>query len=158
MKKIDGTTFEYKPVNQGEFRFRELGGYYLVTESAGHYSYLTREEFADFAAGRLDPDSGKARELRIKNLMLTGDSPGLMTFNFAHKNAFLSRGTGLHIVIPTIRCDLKCSYCQASAGSKDATGLDMDLSTAKQVVDTIFKTENPGIVIEFQGGEPLLNF
>jgi len=35
---------------------------------------------------------------------------------------------------------------------------DMDEKTAKKVVDLIFQTPSKGIVIEFQGGEPVLNF
>ena len=34
----------------------------------------------------------------------------------------------------------------------------MSIDTAKQVVDRIFESPNRSITIEFQGGEPLLNF
>jgi sulfatase maturation enzyme AslB (radical SAM superfamily) len=34
----------------------------------------------------------------------------------------------------------------------------MSKATAKKVVDLIFKSPSPAIKIEFQGGEPLLNF
>jgi sulfatase maturation enzyme AslB (radical SAM superfamily) len=40
----------------------------------------------------------------------------------------------------------------------DQKELDMSKETAKKVVDTIFYTSNPSITIEFQGGEPLVNW
>ena len=35
---------------------------------------------------------------------------------------------------------------------------DMSLATAKRVVDQIFTSPSPALAIEFQGGEPLVNF
>jgi len=35
---------------------------------------------------------------------------------------------------------------------------DMDLATAKKVVDAIFTSPSPQLAVEFQGGEPLANF
>ena len=41
---------------------------------------------------------------------------------------------------------------------KDCVGFDMDKETAKKVVEFIFQSPSKQITIEFQGGEPLLNF
>ena len=70
-------------------------------------------------------------------------------------------GTSLHIVVMTRRCNLKCLYCHASAKSqhiKEPTRYDLNIETAKKIVDFIFQTHNKEINIEFQGGESLLNF
>jgi len=39
-----------------------------------------------------------------------------------------------------------------------AKNLDMTQETAQKVVDTIFFTSSPGLTIEFQGGESLVNY
>ena len=39
-----------------------------------------------------------------------------------------------------------------------ATDKDMTMETAKKVVDAIFYTTHPTVTIEFQGGEPLVNW
>jgi uncharacterized protein len=40
----------------------------------------------------------------------------------------------------------------------DRKGFDMDVDTARKVIDAIFFTTSPSVTIEFQGGEPLVNW
>ncbi|MEO0250229.1 MAG: His-Xaa-Ser system radical SAM maturase HxsB, partial [candidate division WOR-3 bacterium] len=51
-----------------------------------------------------------------------------------------------------------CDYCQALSAPPESEGLSMSRDTARAVVDVIFQTPSPAIKIEFQGGEPLLNW
>src|SRR5579883_1015394 len=67
-------------------------------------------------------------------------------------------GPSLHIMIITLRCDQICGYCHASRTNMDSVGYDMSEETARAVVDRIFETTSPYITIEFQGGEPLVNW
>src|SRR5262249_54693790 len=60
--------------------------------------------------------------------------------------------------IITLRCDQICGYCHASRTNLDAQGYDMNEETARAVVDRIFETTSPSLTIEFQGGEPLVNW
>jgi His-Xaa-Ser system radical SAM maturase HxsB len=53
---------------------------------------------------------------------------------------------------------MKCLYCQASSVNPALKEYDMDMKTAKKTVDFIFQSPSKCITIEFQGGEPLLNF
>ncbi|MGD9641801.1 MAG: radical SAM protein [Elusimicrobiales bacterium] len=64
-------------------------------------------------------------------------------------------GPYIHIVTLTNRCDLYCSYCSASSNSSSA---DMSKATADRLLDFVFAIKNERLVLEFQGGEPLLNF
>ncbi|HAN04486.1 MAG: hypothetical protein A2X29_10305 [Elusimicrobia bacterium GWA2_64_40] len=64
-------------------------------------------------------------------------------------------GPSIHIVTLTNRCDLACSYCSASSNSSSA---DMSKATADRLLDFVFAIKNERLVLEFQGGEPLLNF
>ena len=75
----------------------------------------------------------------------------------ARKN-FLSYGPNLHIIVVTLRCNETCVYCHASRANMDQVQTDMTKETAEKTVDQILKTTNPNITIEFQGGEPLVNF
>jgi len=77
---------------------------------------------------------------------------------YRSKNDFLFGGPSLHIIVVTLRCNHKCVYCHASAQDMDRKELDMDEETAKLVVDRIFETTSPFVAIEFQGGEPLVNW
>ncbi len=65
-------------------------------------------------------------------------------------------GPYIHIVTLTNRCSLNCSYCSASANS--APGRDMTRATADKLLAFVFSIRGGGLTLEFQGGEPLLNF
>jgi len=61
--------------------------------------------------------------------------------------------------VVTVRCNQKCTYCHASS-QDETSGIsnDMDSKTARKRVEMVFKSPSSNIKIEFQGGEPLLNF
>jgi len=143
----------------GFFRFKELNGQYLLTNDIGEYCFLGPQEFDSFLVGKIEqfcPD--RYKELQGKGFirdMLDFDG---LTQKYGSKNMFLGQGPSLHIVVVTLRCDHRCIYCQAGSQPLTAKGLDMDIPTAQKVVDAIFESPSPAITIEFQGGEPLVNF
>ncbi|MGZ3762996.1 MAG: His-Xaa-Ser system radical SAM maturase HxsB, partial [Mucilaginibacter sp.] len=51
-----------------------------------------------------------------------------------------------------------CQYRQVSRQTDDRHAFDMSEETADKALDLVFKSPSPTIKIEFQGGEPLLNF
>jgi uncharacterized protein len=57
-----------------------------------------------------------------------------------------------------LRCDHSCPYCQVSRQSEDKSSYDMTQEMADKSLDMVFRSPSPAIKIEFQGGEPLLNF
>ncbi|WP_423607102.1 AAA family ATPase [Sphingomonas sp. MS122] len=56
------------------------------------------------------------------------------------------------ILVPTLRCNLSCSYCQVSRAALDQTGYDWSDATLKAVLGLIDGLPGPRIKIEFQGG------
>ena len=79
--------------------------------------------------------------------------------------AFLSRlagkceapqDTSYVILVPTLRCDLACSYCQVSRVNEDTKGFDWSDETVERVLSFLVSHCNDRIQIEFQGGEPTL--
>jgi His-Xaa-Ser system radical SAM maturase HxsB len=60
------------------------------------------------------------------------------------------------IVVPTLRCNLACGYCQVSRAPEKARGFDWSDETLAGVLSFLAGLEGPDIKIEFQGGEPLL--
>ena len=60
------------------------------------------------------------------------------------------------ILVPTLRCNLTCSYCQVSRAAETARGYDWDEEILRDVLDFLDQLETDEIKIEFQGGEPLL--
>jgi len=74
------------------------------------------------------------------------------------RHQHLADFTALHIFVVTLRCEHSCHYCQVSRRSQNTLKYDMSHETALDAVDLAFRSPNPNIKIEFQGGEPLLNF
>jgi His-Xaa-Ser system radical SAM maturase HxsB len=60
------------------------------------------------------------------------------------------------ILVPTLRCNLSCSYCQVSRTPIDKAGFDWSEETLAGVLAIIDRLEGDSIKIEFQGGEPTL--
>ncbi|MBR1579664.1 MAG: His-Xaa-Ser system radical SAM maturase HxsB [Selenomonadaceae bacterium] len=77
---------------------------------------------------------------------------------FRTRKAFLNEFTSLHMIVVTCRCNFKCSYCHASSMDLNSEDRDMTWEVAQKTVEMIFASPSLDIKIEFQGGEPLLNF
>lgn len=60
------------------------------------------------------------------------------------------------ILVPTLRCDLDCSYCQVSRVAKGASGFDWSEETLAAVLSWLDGLHTDSAKVEFQGGEPLL--
>lgn len=141
------------------FTFRRLpGGCVLLSNDSGFTAALTGAGFARFSAGRLKTGA-LSRELAAKGFVRDQTDFEGCAAACAKKNAFLNAGPGLHILVLTLRCNHKCLYCQSSAvGAAGGGKTDMSRAVARRSVDFALKSTNPAITIEFQGGEPLLNW
>ncbi|WP_420419845.1 His-Xaa-Ser system radical SAM maturase HxsB [Pacificispira sp.] len=60
------------------------------------------------------------------------------------------------ILVPTLRCNLSCTYCQVSRVNEHATGFDWTDESLRDVLAFLDGLTTHHIKIEFQGGEPLL--
>lgn len=60
------------------------------------------------------------------------------------------------ILVPTLRCNLSCSYCQVSRAPLAAHGFDWTPEHLRQVLGVLGSLQTKQIKIEFQGGEATL--
>jgi His-Xaa-Ser system radical SAM maturase HxsB len=144
------------------FRFERFNNNEIfLTNEVGEFIFISKEEFSDFINYTLSPKHRTFLDLKAKHILTDTDiNPviEMLATKYRTKKSFLNHFTALHMVVPTLRCNSNCRYCQVSRKDIEAHQFDMDKSTAKKVVDTIFQSPSPMIKIEFQGGEPLLNF
>jgi sulfatase maturation enzyme AslB (radical SAM superfamily) len=88
-----------------------------------------------------------------------GDKSDLDFASFAYrfaKRLHLPHQLNYVILVPTLRCNLSCGYCQVSRVNENAKGHDWDDETLEAVLAWLDRLETKDIKIEFQGGEPLL--
>lgn len=138
------------------FRSRNIKDSVLLTDDTGSHCFLTKKEFSLVLSEKIEDDL--LDKLDKAGFIIKNNDATKQIMRYRGKNSFLFCGTSLHIVVPTLRCNLDCIYCHASKKGFGEKGYDMTKETAKNTVDFIFQSPSNAITIEFQGGEPLLNF
>ena len=157
MIDIDFKKIDWQKV--GFFRFKEIkNNRYLLTNDIGEYIILSGKEFKGYLEGKLKEKDTVFQIMKEQGLIRDRMNFPSLVSSYQKKNAFLFQGPTLHIIVLTLRCDHKCVYCQASSRGESEQGYDLDAATAKKIVDTIFSSPSKSLAIEFQGGEPLLNW
>jgi His-Xaa-Ser system radical SAM maturase HxsB len=144
------------------FRFSELdGNRFVLTNLAGEFHILSKEKTRALVRHQLAHQSQEFADLKAKHFLIDDDSNSaidLLALKVRTKLERTSNFTGLHLFVVTLRCEHSCPYCQVSRKSNDKIAFDMSAATADAAVELAFKSPSPQIKIEFQGGEPLLNF
>lgn len=143
-------------------RFTKLNSdEYVLSNQAGEYVLLDRPNLAKFVNHGLRPNDWAYGDLKGKHFLIDGDSAvplDLLALKVRTKYRRLPDFTALHMFVVSLRCEHSCPYCQVSRQSDDKTTFDMSTETADKALDLVFRSPSPSIKIEFQGGEPLLNF
>jgi len=138
------------------YRSKKFRNKYFITTDHGSYCILSEKEFRKLKQNKIDE---KLKDkLEEKEIILNDNNINEAVRLTRNRNNFLFSGTSLHIIVVTLRCNMNCIYCHASSKPVDKKEFDMDKETAKKTVDFIFQTPSNDITIEFQGGEPLLNW
>lgn len=139
------------------FRFREVAGKLLITNEVGDYGMFASDVIARFYSGQLSANEiGRFRELsilvepearwKLASLMRRIDK----AIPAAHQSiSYL-------IVVPTLRCDLSCSYCQVSRAPLGAEGFDWTERQLRDFEAFLDRIDGDHLKLEFQGGEPSL--
>ncbi len=136
-------------------RARRRGDNFFVSTDHGTWSYLSEQEYSNLLKGEI---GGRIKEFEEKGIILTERNRKSIEDKYRQKFGRLFRGTALHIVAITDRCNYKCRYCHSAVKSITAEGHDMTEEIALKTIGFIFQSPSPFITIEFQGGEPLVNY
>jgi len=140
------------------FRYRRLGERVVLTGDTGEWLVTDAARFEALVASTLDADDPLHGELAERGFVLASRDVEAAVARYRDRHAHVGRAPYLHIAVVTLRCNQVCTYCHASREPMSNRAADMDIATARRVVDTIFASPSPQIAIEFQGGEPLANF
>ncbi len=144
------------------FRFEQLEGEdVVVTNFVGEFVILKRDKLDDVVHKRLSPTDETYSLLRSRHFIKeAADTASIQLLGLKTRTKFsnLRNFTNLHLFVVSLRCDHSCHYCQVSRQSENKAAFDMTEETADKALKIVFRSPNPAIKIEFQGGEPLLNF
>src|ERR1700683_1224641 len=132
----------------------------VLTNLVGEHVFVKPDELSAVVDGTCTDQELLAR-LRATHLLQVPGEPlpaELLAIKLRTKMRGLSDSTGLHIFVVTLRCEHTCRYCQVSRQSAAKNEFDMTEQTARRALELAFRSPSPHLKIEFQGGEPLLNF
>lgn len=144
--------FQFKRINRAET---------LIVNESGDFLFISNEDFHKFIRYELTDKDPSFFELKSHLFLATDDidlSIRQTAARYVTKKAFLRDFTSLHMMVVTLCCNQRCEYCQVSCASEDAKKYDMTEETARKIVEIIFKSPIKHPKIEFQGGEPTLNW
>ena len=127
---------------------------YLVSNFFGAWDFLNQKEFRKLNSLNLSDSSSLFRRLHNNGLIVSGSNLDRLLADYRKLNANLFSDTSLHIAVLTTRCNLECRYCQTKMAKQE----DMSLEVASRVLNYLFSVNTNNITLEFQGGEPLLNW
>ena len=144
------------------FRFlRESAGDVLITNEVGEFLFLCPTDFAALVGHAMAPEHPRYADLKAQHFI---DDSGttvaleLLATKVRTKRNFLAGFTRLHLFVVTLRCDHSCPYCQVSRVTQDRNRYDMTPAVASRALDWVFQSPARELTIEFQGGEPTLNW
>jgi len=135
------------------FDFKIIDNKFLLINDSGEFIFLNESNFQNLIGY-------KKLNQNLKNKFWFDPKDNLhpLIRKYQRSKIYLNRGTTLFILVLTNRCNLNCVYCQANKKISSSSYYDMSMGTAKSAVDFIFQSPSKNVVIEFQGGEPLINF
>lgn len=173
--KPDSKSRKFRDIEQ--FDLKEKSQYYLlpfrlqritdekeiIVNEVGDYLILPNRTFEKIVRRQIDKkkDSELYGDL-IANFFISEEPIhpliDVLATRYRTKKLFLNYFTGLHIFVISLRCEHTCHYCQVSRVTQNIDLYDMSIANIDKGIDIMFKSPNPHVTMEFQGGEALLAF
>lgn len=134
----------------------------LLVNQVGQFLFISDSDFKLFYTKQLNSENPIYKKLKAKHFLTTEEDKHLvldmLSTKLRSRKAFIEDFTSLHMIVITLRCNCLCRYCHASSVDLNTKNYDMTWEIAKNTIDMIFRTPSNDIKIEYQGGEPLLNW
>ena len=133
----------------------------FVSSLAGDWLMMERQTFERFVRHELPANDPVLADLEARHLAVTDPNRSTLAPLLSQvrtRKSYLQQGPALHIFVVSLRCHHTCNYCQVSRQQTTETAFDMAGDAARHAVDRLFEWPGQDLTIEFQGGEPLLNF
>jgi His-Xaa-Ser system radical SAM maturase HxsB len=132
----------------------------VLTNLVGEHVFVTPDELIAVADGTCADQELLARLRAAHLIQVPGETlpAELLAIKLRTRMQRLPDSTALHIFVVTLRCEHTCRYCQVSRQAAAKSEFDMTEETARRALELAFRSPSPQLKIEFQGGEPLLNF
>lgn len=133
------------------FNFDRLpNGRVFISNLAGFHHFINEQELLDLSDEQISAEQSNPLESK---LFITNESSSAIA-PYALSSAFAKRLMNelairpIFMIVPTLRCDHTCKYCQVSRASVNASGYDLDPDLIPHIISTIKKISIPPYKIE----------
>ncbi|ELQ9309326.1 His-Xaa-Ser system radical SAM maturase HxsB [Serratia marcescens] len=134
----------------------------FLSNLAGFHQLISEDSFSQLVRHSLPEDKSLADALESKLFISEDDeqafTTSVLSSGFAKRIMSDLAVNPIFMIVPTLRCDHTCKYCQVSRAAVGANNYDLDPALIPAIVNQIKKLSVPPYKIEVQGGEPLLRF
>jgi His-Xaa-Ser system radical SAM maturase HxsB len=144
-------------MNIWPLKFRQLSeDFVLFVDDAGGFFRANRDFLNRYGTDQLTPAD---EAFLLTNGHAYYDETDLPYISFAYRWAArqnLRQQINYVMLVPTLRCNLSCAYCQVSSATQNSFQYDWSEATLEQTLSFLDRLTTDTIKVEFQGGEPLL--
>jgi hypothetical protein len=101
---------------------------YILTSFSGEYCVVERDNLQELVTKALRPGSTAYSTLKARHFFFDAEETSalhLLATQYRTKQAPLSEFTSLHMIVPTLRCNTSCVYCQVSHKGSATQSCDM---------------------------------
>ena len=105
--------YKILPFKFERFNEKEL----FLSNEVGEFYFISDEEFREFINHKFSHMSKTFLDLKAKQMVADTEIDPLVEMlatKYRTKKSFLNDFTSLHMVVPTLRCNSNCVYCQVS--------------------------------------------
>jgi His-Xaa-Ser system radical SAM maturase HxsB len=139
------------------YRFRNIDSQTLLTNEVGDFGFFNPDIIQKIFSNQLTKDE----EVRLDSLFINFDENKnwkllSLAKRLKDKLDHAKQKLSYILVVPTLRCDLSCAYCQVSRAPITAKGFDWGKDQVNQFAEFLDGLDTQRVKIEFQGGEVTL--
>jgi len=135
-------------------RYKRFENDVLITSEAGDFGFFDREIIKRLLVDELSIED--IDDLSAMRVLAPTESDWRVKSLALNNRKIIPkrrRSIGYLMLVPTLRCNLSCSYCQVSRAPINAAGFDWTNEHLEQLDDFISQNTAPHLKLEFQGGE-----
>jgi His-Xaa-Ser system radical SAM maturase HxsB len=135
-------------------RYREMDEEVIITSEGGDFGFFSSSIIPRVLEDNLNiEERDRLSSMRIIAPDETDWRVKSLALQAQRKYSKKERSISYLMVVPTLRCNLACSYCQVSRAPEDATGFDWDKTHLTALDRFVADHCAEKLKIEFQGGE-----
>jgi His-Xaa-Ser system radical SAM maturase HxsB len=147
------------PYVRSIYRYKKLREAYLITSEFGTWMFLHPQEFDQFVRWPItEVDRSLRCRLRDRHFIVDPTRLDGEIASYCRKYGNYFDGPSLFVIGTTQTCNLYCEYCQANATPEHVGHVTFSGETIARIIDFILSCPGKYAHVEFQGGEPLLEF